>query len=409
MKKLIIPMLLITALLSCKKTDDPPVLSPKSISLSQAENRIVESSNQFGFELMKKIDAAEDASTNVFISPLSIHMALAMTWNGAEGTTRDQMAEAMNFPNMSAGEMNLSYKNLIHELLSVDEKVTMEVANSIWYRNTYVINQAFIDTNTEYFDAVVQGVDFDNPNAKDIINAWVADNTHGLIEEIIQEINASHLMFLVNAIYFKGIWQNGFKKSNTEPTPFHMSTGSIKEVPTMFTKAEFAQTSAEDYHVIELPYGRGNFSMLVFLPDGETSPGEVIASLNAQEWELLTGRLGQTYETELYLPKFSYEYELEMNEVLISMGMEDAFAPSLANFSGIADADLYLSEVKHKTFVEVNEEGTEAAAVTAVGVSLTSMPAYLPVFRVDRPFVFALRETQTNTLLFLGKVEYPGE
>ena len=411
MKKLVaIGIILIIPFLSCDDKEEIK-LGPKEIKLSATQVQLIEGANRFGFDLFMELLAEADAIENVFISPLSVHLALSMTWNGARNNTGQQMKATMYYPDISDEEINTSIKKLIADLLSVDEKVETGIANSIWYRDGFSVEQSFLDVNAEYFDAFVSALNFDDSSSRDIINAWVAEKTKDKIREIVDQIDPDHIMFLINAIYFNGIWSTEFVKENSRERPFYLSPDKTKDVMTMETEGEFAWASRDGYKVAELPYGRGNFSMLVFLPDPVTGLDEMVEKLTPEEWDDIPEALTKNHRLNIRLPKFTFDYDNDLNSALINLGMEDAFDGYRADFTGINKAGgLYISRVRHKSFVEVNEEGTEAAAVTSVEIRLVSVGPDDPEvlwFHVDRPFVFAIREKFTNSLIFIGRVMEP--
>lgn len=395
--------------MSCGEKDDEK-LGPKEIKLTAEQLELIEGSNSFGLDLFRKVVSGEDASENVFISPLSVHLALSMTWNGAGGNTREQMMGTLNYPGFDDETINSSIKKLISDLLSVDEKVETGIANSIWYRDGFSVEQDFLEINSKYFDAEVSSLNFDNPASRDIINAWVAGETNNRINEIIDRIDPDHIMFLINAIYFKGIWKTEFVKENTKNRPFYLSGGQTGEVMTMETEGAFGYAERDGYRVAELPYGRGNYSMLVFLPDEETGVKGMSDKLVAEEWSLLPDLLDNKFDLNLRLPRFTFEYDTDLDSSLMSLGMTDAF-DGRADFTGInRRGGLYISRVRHKSFVEVNEEGTEAAAVTSVEIREVSYNPDEPqvvFFHVNRPFVIAIKEKFTNSLIFIGRVMDP--
>ena len=392
---------------SCDEKDDVK-LGPKEIKLSAGQVELIEGVNRFGFDLFREVLSEEDPLENIFISPLSVHLALAMTWNGAGGNTGEQMAETMYLPDISEEKINEAFRQLISDLLSVDKKVESGIANSIWYRKGFSVRQAFLDINKASFDAEVNDLDFSSPSAKDVINAWVAEKTNNRIEEIVDQITPAHVMFLINAIYFKGVWSIEFLKEATVERPFNLAYGGHKLVPVMETEGDFVYAERDGYRVLELFYGRGNFSMLVFLPDEGISPDDLVQAFTVEEWNELADGLMYPHNLDIRLPKFSFDFDIELNEPLIRMGIEDAFIDGKADFSGInPDESLVISKVKHKTFIDVDEEGTEAAAVTSVEIIRTSLPPAPLAFHVDRPFVFALKEKYTNALIFIGKVMEP--
>jgi serine protease inhibitor len=372
--------------------------------LTQTEQKLVESSNLFGFNLMQEVVGLSDGG-NVFISPLSVSFALGMTYNGARTTTEEGMRSALQYGDLTADEINQSYRDLIDLLCGLDPKVTMEIANSIWIREGFEALQAFIDVNRTFFDAVVEALDFASPGAADVINAWVDENTHGKIEEIVEDpIDAMTVMFLINAIYFKGNWTTEFDPADTQAAPFHAPSGDTS-VQMMHLHAELPYMQTEDFEAVNLPYGDGLFSMTVLVPKEGKSVDDLVGLLGGN-WSAWAAGFA-VEEGYLWMPRFELEYETSLNDVLKALGMELAFSESMADFSGInPDHQLFISNVKHKTYVKVNEEGTEAAAVTSVEVGVTSAPEgfYL---RVDRPFLFLIHDAHSQALLFVGKIVDP--
>jgi len=381
--------------------------NPGEVKVNSEQVQIVEGANHFGFNLFHEIIRNEKPEDNVFISPLSIHTALGMALNGAAGSTRYQMNNSLHLPAASAAEINAAYKGLINRLLSADKNVQMDIANSIWYRRDFNIKRSFLGLNQEYFNAQVNALDFGDPQASSIINKWVAEKTRDKIQAIVDEIERDHLMFLINAVYFKGTWQQEFKKENTRKMPFMLADGSQKQVMTMETTASFNYNERDGYRIVELPYGDGNFSMVVMLPAKGADINKLIAGLDQKTWNELNRGLNSHIEINLRLPRFRFSYETELKDPLINLGIKDAFMTQYADFSAITDSEIYISRVKHKSFVEVNEEGTEAAAATSIEFRTVSIPAEPMEFHVDRPFVFALKEKGTNALLFIGRVMDP--
>lgn len=402
----IIAILLIFGFVSCNKQSNE--LNLKKIDVSTDTKKIIEANNQFGFDMLQKIISTDDADGNLMISPVSISLALAMTYNGADGATKDAMTQTLNLSGLSVDDINSSYKQFIADLISVDNDVELSIANSIWYRNSFYVEPDFISTNEDYYNAVVSALDFSAPSAVITINDWVADNTNDLITEIVEQIDPATVMYLINAIYFKGIWHYEFKESETSNQPFYLSSDDQIDVPTMSMKASLDYYSNEDFTAVKLPYGDGNYSMTLMLPYNENNPDSIIKKMDVDLWADMVDNFVNSNEINLFLPKFSFEYEKKLNEILKIMGMEVAFGGS-ADFTKINnDGGLYISEVKHKSFIEVNEEGTEAAAVTSVAVYFESTvnPQQMTV-RFDKPFVFAITEVTTNTVVFIGKVENP--
>jgi len=387
---------------SCEKEDQVPVY--REIAIAKTTSDIIKGDNAFGFSMLKHIVSSEDQGKNIFISPTSISLALAMTYNGAEGNTKKEMEETLMKAGLSREDINESYKSLISALLSVDPKVTMQIANSIWYREGFQVENDFIGVYRVYYNAEVAALDFDSPGAVSIINNWVSENTNRKISVIVNQIPAEAVMYLINAIYFKGIWTNEFNPERTAPRIFLKKAGEVS-VPFMNMKESVNYMSNDLVSVIELPYGQGNFSMVVILPNVGKTTGDIIPMLTTEIWDDWIASLSKK-EVNISLPKFSFRYENQLNDELAAMGMPSAFTDA-ADFSGINSVyQLYISKVLHKSFVEVNEEGTEAAAVTSVEVSLTSIGNEI-YFTADHPFVFGIREKSTGTIMFLGIVEDP--
>lgn len=257
------------------------------------------------------------------------------------------------------------------------------------------------------FEATVRGLDFDAPSALTTINKWASDNTYEKIPKVLDEISGNAVLFLMNALYFKGDWSYQFDKDLTTLKPFNLDNGSLVNVSTMTGEVGARLAFGNSYRAIELPYGRTNFTMVIVVP--ENTLADFYQSFSGSVWSSITTALDASTsfgKVDVFMPRFKFSYEKVLNDQLQSMGMVDAFDEVLANLSGIADASIFVSFVKQNTFVEVNEEGTEAAAVTTIGVELTSVPGST-VFRIDKPFVFAIRERTTNTLMFIGQVTDP--
>ncbi len=405
MNRLLFPCLLIGAVLSgCAKDKSDEKRELVQVSLTPNQKSLVLSNNAFGFDMFRTINKAENTDKNIFISPLSISLALAMTYNGADGDTKTEMQNTLRFPDLSSDEINGYFQNLSNTLLDLDPTVKLGIANSIWYREEFYVLPDFISINQSYYNAEVKALDFGDPASVNKINGWVATKTNDKIKKVIDEISSDMVMFLINAIYFKGQWTYDFDKDLTVDGPFRLASSGQSTVPFMHQKGTFHYTSNDSLQLVEMPYGQGNFSMVVLLPKQGYSAASLANGLTPEIW---SGLLADTASAnvEIAMPKFKFEFERKLNDDLIGLGMVKAFGP--ADFSKInPEADLYIDFVKHNSFVEVNEEGTEAAAVTVVGIVEVSMPpepTFIP-FVADRPFLFAIRETTTNTILFMGKV-----
>lgn len=397
-------LFVILSFFSCKKEEIHK--NPIRIEISQKAQEILSVSNQFGFELLQKA-FVESGSNNLMISPLSITQALSMTYNGANGETKTAFENILHYERLTTAEVNQAALDLTTALLEVDSKVDISIANSIWYREGFSVEQDFINANQTYYNAEVGALDFGNPASKDIINNWVDEKTNHKIDKIVDNINGDDVMFLINAIYFKGAWKAEFDKNDTEEKPFYLVDGTTKNTPMMKIESDFSVYLEQNYSAIDLPYGQGNYSMVVLLPNDNSSLSELINQLNNEEWNTLIQNMGEPSGWNLELPKFKFEYENTLNNELIDLGLGVAFTDS-ADFTGInKDGGLTISRVKHKTFIEVNEEGTEAAAVTSVTVGVTSVGPNTNAFIIDHPFLFVIKEKYTNAILFMGTVTDP--
>lgn len=391
-------VLVLCICVGCMQCASSPVLGRE---LTAAEKGLLQSDNNFGLKLFKEI-VVEEEDRNVFISPLSVSMALGMTYNGAHGSTREAMQTTLELSGLTIQEVNESYQSLIELLTGLDPKVIFQIANSIWYRQGESLEEEFIDLNKTYFDAEVSPLDFSAPNASEIINGWVNENTDGRIKKIVDGINPLTVMFLINAIYFKGTWTYKFDEKWTRDDLFTLPDGSQKACRMMEQEGEFQLSKNSDFVAVDLPYGDGYFSMTIFLPHPDKDIDSLIAEFNQDNWNAWINSFSKK-EVTLEFPKFTLEYELALNEVLEALGMGVAFTPE-ADFSRMRKSGgLWIDEVKHKTFVEVNEEGTEAAAISSSGME-ESAPYRV---RVDRPFVFVIREHHSGTILFMGKIVEP--
>lgn len=366
--------------------------------------QLADATNQFGFNLLAKLNDTSD----VMISPASVAIALAMTHNGADGETQKQMAATLKVSGMTLDELNAAHKELRAVLTDSDSDVTMRIANSLWARQGYNFDTSFVARNTTNFGATVTALDFSSPESPATINGWVSDNTAQKIPSIVESIDPATILFLINAIYFKGTWTYTFDSSKTYKGVFHHPSGA-QQRRLMVQENDFAYLKADNFQAVRLPYGKSErFAMYVFLPAKESSISAFAGMLTAAKWKDWTGAFG-TMKGSVHLPRFTITYDKSLGDMLQSIGMTDAFDPGRANFSkmiNVPGENVFISEVKHKTFMEVNEEGTEAAAVTSVGVVVTSFPGPEDYFEmiVDRPFFCAIADKESGLILFMGNV-----
>jgi serine protease inhibitor len=401
-------LLVITAIIllfaGCSKNQDNLPTEPVQIPLTSAQTALVGTSNTFAFDIFKEIINDSQNSENVMISPLSISYALSMTLNGANGATRDSMLKALRVSGITLDEINGSYKNLTDALTSVDQRVAISIANSVWVEKNFTVKTPFINTLKDDYAADTRQFDITDPNVVVPINTWISDKTNGLIPKMLNELQDNTVMLLINAIYFKGKWKSEFEKSNTDNATFYKPAGTIS-TPMMFQEDEFKVFDGDGFKIGEFPYGQGNFVMDIILPDANDGVASLLPLITSASFESWIGQL-QSQKILLYIPKFKYEYKKDLKEILTDMGMGIAFSDN-ADLSNISDISLLINEVKHQTFIETNEEGTEAAAATVVGIGETSAGPPRFVFNANHSFIYIIRETTTNSILFMGKVADP--
>ncbi|MDD2589261.1 MAG: serpin family protein [Fermentimonas sp.] len=396
---------------SCEKSNseiNKDLPDPIKIDLRSSEAKMVKSDQQFAFEFFANVfnEEAADKDDNFMVSPLSLSMALAMTWNGADGETKQAMQKVLRLDGYSDEEVNEYYKKLREALLKTDPSTKLAIANSIWTNKNVVIDSDFIKVNQDYFNSVVKSVDFADSKTVNELNQWAAENTNNLIDHVIDETDPMALMYLMNAIYFKGVWTSEFDAKNTTKKPFFYMNGKSKNVDMMHQKTDFNYTENQLLQMVELPYGNQAFSMLVLLPKEGKMLADIISDLQkGDSWTALASGLRES-EVDLYLPKFKTEYSKRLNDALINMGMGIAFDPSRADFSRMSDHDAFISFVDQFTYISTDEVGTEAAAVTVVGIELTSyQPPRTVTFNANRPFIYIIQENSTGSILFMGAVK----
>ncbi len=396
---------LLAVVAACSDVSGPtPTLTRLPRDLTASEQQVLQAGNQFSIALFRQLAKAQPGE-NVFVSPLSASMALGMTMNGARGTTLDAMRATLGVGSGDLSQINAGYKGLIELLRGLDPSTTFQLANSIWYRNEFPVRQAFLDAVKAGFDAEVRGLDFGDPSSLGVINGWVNTNTQGKIPTILDRIGADDQMYLINAIYFKASWRTRFDPALTRPGPFQASNGTTQTVPMMHRSSTPSVLnrvfSFPHLYTAELAYGGDAFAMTILLPERGYSVDSVAAALTSAQWNEITAMLDGSPGTSLgvTLPKFSLSYDRTLNDDLAALGMGIAFGGG-ADFSGLSSSSVFISYVKQKTFVDVNESGTEAAAATAV-VTVASTP---PSLDVDRPFIFVIRDRFSGTILFIGKM-----
>jgi serine protease inhibitor len=396
---------------SCDKNnefiDSGELPNPVQIDLRSAEKEMVQSDQRFAFDFFANLfeEEALDEDNDFMVSPLSLSMALSMTRNGAIGETENAMKQTLHMGDYSNEEINAYYRKLKEALLMTDPTTRLSIANAIFSNKNVVVYEEFIEKNQTFYDATIQTVDFANSATANLINKWASDQTNGLIKNVIDRTDPYDLMYLLNAIYFKGIWATKFDPNNTIDIPFIHENGVTTEVKMMRQNSKFLYAEDQYLQLVQLPYGNKAYSMMVLLPK-EGPLKDVVSVIRGDNyWSGLKAKLRET-EVDLSLPKFKTEYSKKLNNSLTKMGMGIAFTDN-ADFTGITDDPAKISFVKQDTYISTDELGTEAAAVTTVGVVLTSIPIspQKVVFRANKPFMYLIQENSTGAILFMGAVK----
>ncbi|HEY9675995.1 MAG TPA: serpin family protein [Waterburya sp.] len=366
--------------------------------------KLIAANTRLSFKLFSEI-LKQQPDQNIFISPASIAIALAMTYNGAQGQTQQAMAQTLELQGMSLEEVNQANAALRATLTNPDPKVQLFLANSLWARQEISFNREFQEKNQTFYGAKITALDFNDPRVSSIINNWVNQSTKGKIDQIIdnKEITPNTILFLLNAIYFKGLWTTEFDKTKTRELPFRLSNGTQKPHPIMFRQSEYQYYTNELFQAVSLPYGQGRFSLYIFLPQKNIDLKTFYKNLKPDNWEQWMNQF-MPKQLLLGLPRFRLKYGLELSNTLKPLGMEIAFDENRANFRGLTPLPAYISKVKHNTFFEVNEEGSEASGATSVQIATRGLS---PQLIVDRPFFCAIRDNQTKSILFMGSVVEP--
>jgi len=396
-------------LISCEKnkTIDQPG-DPVNIATEIYQKEVIDSANRFAFDLLKPNLADAKGEGNIMISPFSITSALSMTLNGAAGETFEAMRKTLGLEEKTLEQINDTYLKLMTEMVPVDSRVVLEIANSVWVEKKLTVKQPFITGLQTWYKAEARNVDVTDPDAVNIVNGWIAEKTHDKIKDMLDYLDPGLAMLLINAVYFNGKWRYAFDKANTKDEPFYITPSSLKSVPMMHQTENLKAVRSNNLTLVEIPYGQGNYTMVVALPDENVSTTEVANALNPSTWQGWMERLANNiHQVELSMPRFKYNYKRLLNDDLSNLGMEIAFTDQ-ADFSNISDSRLQISRVLHQTFIETNEEGTEAAAATVVEMvnSVANLTTTEKVV-LDHPFLYFIRETSTGTILFIGRVSDP--
>jgi serpin B len=380
--------------------DLPPEITALPRDLTPAEAILLEAGTAFGLGLLQQKVAQTPDSTHL-ISPFSASMALGMALNAADGETFEEMRRTLGFDGLDREAVNRAYRDLLALLVSVDPKVSFQVANSVWYRDTYTLRGAFRSAVESHFGARVEGIDFASATAASRINGWVREATRGRITEIAPNpIPTDAVAYLINALHFLGDWRHAFDPARTRNHLFTADDGTRTPIRLMQREGRIRVGQWQGHPVVDLPYGGAAWSMTLVLTRPGAGLADLVQELTPAGWNAMVSGLSEINGV-VGLPRFTVAWEGNLTDALRAMGMERAFQPGIADLSLLFEeaAEPYITAVRQKTWMRVDEQGTEAAAVTSVDVGVTSLP---PSFIVDRPFLLAIRERHSGTLLFLG-------
>ncbi|MCF7918892.1 MAG: serpin family protein [Candidatus Cloacimonetes bacterium] len=406
MRYMMLLFALLLLLTNCsEKTSTPAVNEDADYHASLVRDDVVTANSAFALDIMQAL--VNSGEENIFISPLSLSLALSMTMNGASGNTLTQMQEVLHYDTFSIEELNEQCYHLISSLLEVDPAVDLGLANSIWIKAGFPVQQQFIDVNVENFLAEIFPEQPFNNQTLLAVNQWVSDNTNGLITNVLQEIDPWEVMYLINALYFNANWTFRFDPEDTVQMTFFLDNGEEVEALYMSSSGlDFTYRWEETFAAVRLPYGDGDLAMYVFLPEEDHSITKLLQSIDIEEfsnwfdgYELIPVEFQEG--TDFCLPLFDIEYSVTCNDYLIGLGMHDAFS-ELADFSRITNQTLWISYVKQDACISVDEAGTEAAAATIVSMANGVHP-----FVVNKPFLYIIRDDRNGTLLFTGIMNDP--
>jgi len=368
--------------------------------------QIIDPQNELGFKLLSKVEADED--DNIFISPTSLFMALSMVLNGADGMTKDEMTKTLQSKGIEVDELNKANAALLAKLHETSSS-ELNIANSFWLNDMYSLEDDFQKNTTDHFNAKVEEIDIDDSTSADVINDWVEQATNEKITDMVDyPFNQDLIAFIINAIYFKGDWQYEFDSNLTKKHDFKTGDDGSVQVPLMTLDETLNYLETDKFQAVELPYTDQEMSMHVFLPKEDFSLDELTQSLTLDQWNQWQDEFSET-EGTLLLPKFELEYEVILNDPLRKLGMKTAFDLGKAEFPNMTQGndEIAISEVKQKSYVMVNEEGTEAAAATSSEMETTSFNPDSFEMSVNRPFFFTITDNKTGAILFMGSISEP--
>ena len=382
----------------------PKIFFPKK---SLGKEKLVTAQMKFGFKLFSTL-AKQNSKQNIAVSPVSVALALSMLYNGVSGTTQQEMSSALGIQKVNLNAFNHANEALEKSLEMNDYRGQLAIANSLWARQGFSFRYQFLKTNREYYQAQITNLNFESSESAGIINRWVKDKTQGKIPRIIEQISHEDIFFLINAIYFKGVWQVEFDPHLTTQQPFYLSNDQSIKFPLMSREGKYRYLETSEFQAVSLPYTGERFSLEIFLPQPDKNLEDLVSQLTVDQWKKWIGQFREQ-QGKLKLPRFSLSYEVDMEKALKSLGMSTMFEESSANFSKLTSRPVYVNRMRHKTLVEVNERGTQSAATSSIGVRVTFIfpPEEQFTMIVNRPFLCTIRDHKTNSLVFMGVVEKP--
>jgi len=362
----------------------------------------------FGFRLLLELYRKDK---NIFFSPFSIGMALSMAYNGAKEGTKEAMARVLGVQDIELEVLNRSNASLMATLGQLEEKVQFVTANGMWFQKGRAFENDFLDINKKWYNATIEDIDLQEARTSDIINQWVRENTKGKIPFLVESLDQRTVLFIANAVYFKGIWTNVFEISRTNEEEFTLEDGSKKKLPMMVQEEEFNYYKGSNFQAIRLPYGYKQTSMYIFLPDENVGLDTFLEKMDSDTWKEWMGHFRKR-EGTIGLPRFRVEFFEDLCRILMNLKMDVAFDDQVANFKGISaeSPNIYIGGIAHRTFLEVTEQGTEAAAASGICLKeAEAMPSEEEPFRmiVDRPFFCAIVHKDTGAILFMGSIVDP--
>lgn len=390
-------------LASC--SEDEPVTpnikyNPGTIKLTTAQQAQVENSNEFAWKFFKEVSKGEQQ--DVFVSPLSVTYALGMLSNGAVGDTQKEILEGLEFHSGKVEDVNSLCHQLMIESPKLDKSTRVSIANAVVANKNKPLQPDFKNVVEKQYQALVTNQDFSSPATLSFINQWASDHTQGMVPKILERINPDGVSYLLNALYFKGIWYRQFDKKRTQQESFTQADGKKLSVKMMHQKERFLAAENDNYQTVVLPYGNGSYEMVVLLPREGKDLSSLLQTMDAKKWK---DNLKNTYssEVDLKLPRFTSAYTRELNDVLKLLGMNAMFDPSKANLTKMSAVSSFVSMVLQKAKIEVDEEGSKAAAVTVIETAPTAVAPSKPIlFHANRPFMYAIVEHSTGTIFFMG-------